>query len=552
MGVTASGPRKFWGWGVEGGGLGEERSLALARMAWGALGLAGEPRPRPAPRIEDVAAALPAARIALPDGIPGDACPLARASHTYGKAYRDIVRALAGDFAAAPDAVATPASEADLARTLQCCAERGWAAIPYGGGSSVVGGVEARGLRERFPGVVSIDLGRLDRVLEVDAASRAARIQAGALGPAIEAQLRPHGLTLRHFPQSFEWSTLGGWLATRAAGHFATLLTRIDEMAESIRMLTPRGPLETRRLPASGAGPDPNRLILGSEGALGVIVEAWMRVRPRPTFRASATATFASFAAGGRALRALAQSDLYPANCRLLDPVEALLSGAGAGAAPGREAGAEEGEASSPARGRAVLIVAFESADHDVEPWLARAVEILRDHDGAVQRRRSNEADPAETWRRAFLNGPYLRDDLVRCGLVVETFETACHWDRFDAFHDEVVRATEAAAARECGRAIVSARVTHVYPDGPAPYYTVLAPARAGAEVAQWDAIKAATMDAILRAGGTITHHHAVGRDHRPGYDRERPALFADALRAIKRALDPALVLNPGVLIDVS
>jgi alkyldihydroxyacetonephosphate synthase len=405
----------------------------------------------------------------------------------------------------------------------------------------VVGGVEMPA-GDAYRGSVSIDLAQLDRVLEIDRTSRAARIAAGVLGPALEDQLRPHGLTLRHFPQSFEFSSLGGWIATRSGGHFATLYTHIDDFVEALRVVTPTGVIETRRLPGSGAGPSPDRLFIGSEGVLGVITEAWMRLQDRPTRRASASVRFRgadAFLRGARAVRALAQSGLHPTNCRLLDPVEAATSGAGGG---------ED----------AVLIVGFESADHDLEAWIARALELCGDAGGelppdAGRTRRDAGAShegAAGAWRQAFLAAPYLRDLLARLSCVSETFETAVTWDRFEAFHAGVSAAARDAVGRVCGGGSVACRFTHVYPDGPAPYYSILAPGRRGGELEQWDEIKAAVMAAVVEHGGTVTHHHAVGRDHRPGYDRERPPLFAAALSAAKRALDPAGVLNPGVLVD--
>jgi alkyldihydroxyacetonephosphate synthase len=357
--------------------------------------------------------------------------------------------------------------------------------------------------------------------------SQAARIQAGATGPRLEEQLREHGLTLRHYPQSFEYSTLGGWIATRAGGHFATLGTHIDDFVESVRALTPRGIWESRRLPGSGAGPSPDRMLIGSEGILGVITEAWVRVRERPRFRASATATFGSLAVGAEAVRALAQSGLHPSNCRLLDPGEAALTGA----AP---------------EGRALLVLGFESADHPLDAWMARAAELCRDHGGEFSEGRRDSA--ADTWRDAFLQMPYLRDTLIAGGIFAETFETAITWDRFEDF----VEGVRSRALEALGEGRVTCRLTHVYPDGAAPYFTVLAPARRGDELAQWEEVKAAASEAILAAGGTITHHHAVGRDHRRWYDRQRPEPFAEALRAAKGAVDPAGMLNPGVLIDPS
>jgi alkyldihydroxyacetonephosphate synthase len=379
-------------------------------------------------------------------------------------------------------------------------------------------------------------------VLEIDRASRAARFEAGIYGPALEDALRPHGLSLRHFPQSFEFSTLGGWLATRSGGHYATLYTHIDDFVESLRVVTPAGVHESRRLPGSGAGPSPDRLFLGSEGALGIITEAWMRLQDRPRFRASTSVLFAGeagFARGAAAVRALSQSGLAPTNCRLLDAGEARTAGAGDGTA-------------------AVLVLGFESADHALDAWIARAAELCRDAGGAVPESelgtRTDEAASREgaagAWRNAFLNAPYLRDALVRAAFVSETFETATTWDAFETFHAAVMDAARDATKRVCGTGTVTCRFTHVYPDGPAPYYTVMAPGRRGSELEQWAEIKHAASEALLRHGGTITHHHAVGRDHRPWYDRQRPEPFAAALRAAKSALDPAGILNPGVLID--
>jgi alkyldihydroxyacetonephosphate synthase len=483
--------------------------------------------------------------------------PHERVSHGLGKAYRDVVRGFRGQVDHPPDLVAHPRDEREIEQVLGWCSEEGLAAIPYGGGTSVVGGVEPR-LGDAYPAVVSIDLGRLDRVLEVDSASGAARIQAGALGPDLEDQLREHGLTLRHFPQSFEFSSLGGWIATRAGGHFATLYTHIDDLVESVRAITPRGAWESRRLPGSGAGPSPDRLLLGSEGILGVITEAWLRVRRRPRWKLSAGVGFESFAAGAEAVRELSQSDLHPTNCRLLDPAEAALTHAG------------------PA-GKALLVLGFESAHHPVDGAMETALEAVRDHGGApgeVTGRAAPEprrgavrqtppaegtagSDPVGSWRHAFLAAPYLRDTFVAVGVLSDTFETAITWDRFADFHAQVTDEARRAIAEACGAPPngpgsprLSCRFTHVYPDGPAPYYTVLCPARRGGEVEQWDEVKAAVSEAVLAGGGTITHHHAVGRDHRPWYDRQRPQPFADALRAAKRAVDPRGVLNPGVLVD--
>ncbi|HVM98318.1 MAG TPA: FAD-binding oxidoreductase, partial [Candidatus Acidoferrales bacterium] len=530
--------RKFWGWGWEDGGPDAEQQQRLAqalvaRFDLGSLNIA------PAPRLEELT--LPPSRCSIPTSLASFCSSEAhdRAGHTYGKSFRDVVRAFRRRFDNPPDVVAHPHTESDLVATLDWCSTQRIAAIPYGGGSSVVGGIEPPD-RDSYPACVSIDLSRLDRVLEVDKRSRAARIQCGAYGPAIEEQLRPHGYTLRHFPQSFEFSSLGGWIATRSGGHFATLYTHIDDFVESLRVVTPSGTIESRRLPGSGAGPSPDRLFIGSEGTLGVITEAWMRLQDRPTLRNSVSVTFADFTSGSEAVRAISQSGLYPANCRLLDPIEALTAGAGSGQ-------------------EAVLVLGFESADHGLDPWMARALECCRDHggkvpEGAGKTRSDSEATregPAGAWRRAFLDGPYLRDVLVALQMVSETFETAITWDRFPEFHLKVMATVLDAVRRICGRGQVSCRFTHVYPDGPAPYYSILAPARPNSQIEQWMEIKKAASEAVIENGGTITHHHAVGRDHRPWYDRQRPEGFARALAAAKRELDPSGILNPGVLIDL-
>ena len=520
MPEVAARRRSFWGWGYEDQRPSDEEVEQAGAGAREHLGFAPAEVERPV-RLEDLE--LPAPRLEPPASL-SEICSsdaYERAAHAYGKAYRDVVRAFHGRFDHLPDVVAHPGDEGELERVLDWCAEADAAAIPFGGGTSVVGGVEPRVPQDA---AVTVDLRRMNRVLEVDPVSRAARIQAGATGPQLEEQLGQHELTLRHYPQSFELSTLGGWIATRAGGHFATLQTHIDDFVESVRAITPSGVWESRRLPGSGAGPSPDRLLIGSEGILGVITEAWVRVQERPRFKLSAGVAFASFEKGAGAVRALAQSGLHPANCRLLDPGEAALTGADQD-------------------GKALLVLSFESPDHEVEALMARGEELCRDHGGEVRRRGGGEG----AWREAFLRAPYLRDTLVAAGILAETFESAITWDRFGDFVTQVRERTLAAIGGE-GR--LTCRVTHAYPDGAAPYFTVLAPASRGSEVEQWDEIKAAASEAIAAAGGTITHHHAVGRDHRPWYDRQRPDPFAEALRGAKAAVDPSAILNPGVLLD--
>ena len=510
--------RSWWGWGWADETLDESHCAALADQVRPFVPLDGAIATPPDPAALD----LPAGRLRPPASLPtrwrDD--PTARAAHARGKAYRDVVRNLAGDLLSPPDLVAYPRVESEIEAVLDWAAGASAVVVPYGGGTSVVGGVEYRGDAPW----VSLDLSRLDAVEEVDRTSLAVRVQAGITGPALEERLRPHGLTLRHYPQSFEFSTVGGWLATRAGGHFATGYTHIDDYVEALRVVTPAGVGESLRVPASGAGPSPDRLWLGSEGTLGVIVSAWLRVLRRPVHRARRVLRFDTFTAAVTAARAVVQAGLRPTNCRVLDPVEAMLS---------------------TRYQTAVLLLGFESADHPVDYELAQATELCQ---GGTPE--ESTQDIAGDWRDSFLRAPYRRDALARLGVVVETFETACTWDRFDALHASVTDAVTTAGAAITGTpAIVTCRITHIYPDGPAPYFTAYLAGRRGAEVAIWDELKTAAGEAIAAQGGTITHHHAVGRDHRPWYDRQRPEPFALALRAAKHALDPHGVLNPGVLI---
>ena len=520
-----------WGWGIPGQAPDLGAAAGRARAFFGEL--------QPEDEVPLDAAQVPVPRVEVPADI-AELCTVdraQRAAHAMGKGYLDRLRGFRGDYASAPDLVARVRTEGDVERVLAACEAHGLSCIPFGGGTSVVGGVEGRP-SPRHRGALSLDVRGLGGVLEVDDVSRLARVQAGVLGPALEAQLGARGFTLRHFPQSFEFSTLGGWLATRAGGHYATGPTRIDALTAAVRMVTPRGTWQTRLVPATGAGPDPSGLVLGSEGALGVITEAWVRVVPEPRFRAQASVHFSDFDAAVAATRDVAQAGLQPSNCRLLDAQEALLHGV-----------AQDGSA--------VLLLGFESADHPVEAALDRALALAAARGGACPKgkvvrdagARARAGDAAAAWREAFLQGPYLQDAMIRLGVMADTFETACTWTAFPALYAEVQSATAEALARTCGGGVVTCRFTHVYPDGPAPYFTFVGKPRRGAEAEAWGQVKDAATRAVLRAGGTVTHHHAVGRVHRPWWDAERPGPFAAALEAAKRSLDPAAILNPGVLI---
>ena len=531
--------RSFWAWGMEADEPTSEQMKIAAKELAGRYKV--DLTPVAPPKASDLSLRKP--RITPPSYLAA-ICAFDdhdRAVHTYGRSFRDRIRAFDLDFPNPPDVVARPRSEQEVEAVLEWCSSSGYAAIPFGGGSSTVAGFEPP---EGYDGIVSIDLGQLDQVLEIDDISRSARIQGGIYGPALEDQLRPKGFTLRHYPQSFEFSTLGGWIATRSGGHYATNQTHIDDMVESVRMITPTGEWESRRLPGSGAGPSPDRIVIGSEGTLGIITEAWMRVQARPVFRASAGVTFPTFAAGAEAARRIVQTKLWPANCRLLDPVEAA-------AAAGMDGTV------------ALLVLGFESAEVPQGEFIQHAVGIARDSGGTIDEANIRVSDSSQSdsgsdtgrqgsvgaWRNSFLNAPYVKNHQAGLGFVTETMETAITWDRW-ANLDLTVRASlQDALDRVCGGGTVSCRFTHVYTDGPAPYFTFEGMGRLGAELEMYAEIKKAASDAIIAAGGTITHHHAVGRLHRPWYDEQRPELFAQSLKAIKSTLDPNGVLNPGLLI---
>ncbi|MBC7375780.1 MAG: FAD-binding oxidoreductase [Frankiales bacterium] len=515
---------RVWGWGDAADEPTRADLAALAPHVTAATGV-----PAQAPQTPAALPTLPASRhlAVLPPSLRDLASddPVDRARHAIGRSYRDLVRAMAGRIDHPPDLVLRPTDEQGVVDVLSWASEHAVPVVPFGGGSSVVGGVEPRDL----PAAVSLDLSGLAGLVEIDAISRAVRVRAGTFGPAVEAALKPYDLTLRFYPQSFERSTVGGWLATRAAGHFSTRLTHIDDLVESVRAVTPAGVWESRRLPGSGAGPSPDRMLLGSEGTLGVITEAWLRAQPRPAHRWSATLAAPDLAAGGRAVRAMVQAGLLPATCRLVDAGEAALTG-------------------TLTTGEAALVLGFESLAAPVTVEADLALELCRDA-GLRVLEAGDRGEAGQSWRSAFVRAPYLRESLLLLGVLVETFETAITWDRFDALVADVTAATHDALRRVCGGGTVTCRLTHVYTDGCAPYFTVFAPARRGSQVAQWDEVKAAASEALAAAGGTITHHHAVGRDHRRWYDRQRPDPFALALSGAKAAIDPAGILNPGVLL---
>ena len=533
--MTNAERRSFWTWGHVSDEPTDEVRLAAAKAASKRTGV--EMSPPPIPSIDSIR--LRSSRLTVPSSLEDfvtDA-KVDRITHTYGGHSLELLKAIRAQFDEPPDAVAYPSSEEELEKVLEWCVSNNIVTIPYGGGTSVVWGLNVPKESEY---AVSIDLERLNRILEIDEVSRAANLQAGIYGPDLEAQLKTRGLTLRHFPQSFPWSTVGGWVATRSGGHYATNHTHIDDFVESIRMLSPAGWYESRRLPGSGAGPSPDRMIIGSEGTLGIISSCWLRLQKRPKYRASAGVLFRDWHEGTEAVRAIVQTKLHPANLRILDPVEAQLSAGVTGS-------------------NALLIIGFESADIPQRYFIEQAVAIARDHGGMIDDQAvvvddgtgsaTGRGGSVGAWRNAFIGvnaGTHLG-----LGVLSDTFETAITWERWPSF-DETIRTRVGTVLKESiGQgATLGCRFTHVYPDGPAPYYTFSGPVPIGEENAIWYAIKTAANDAIVDAGGTVTHHHAVGRMHKEAWERQRPDQFGDMLRAIKGTLDPAGNLNPGVLIN--
>ena len=528
--------RKFWGWGYEDELLSEEEENNIDKRIAETFQLDSVER-IDIPKAEQIE--LPKSKINPPKSLGSifSKDQLERLNHSYGKSFPDSARSILGLFPSPPDLIAYPNSEQEITEILDWASSNDIAVIPYGGGSSVCGGVETD-VGGDYTGVISLDMKNLNQIIEIDKDSRTASIQGGILGPELESKLKEYDLTMRHYPQSFEFSTLGGWIATRSGGHYATLYTHIDDFVESLKMITPSGLFETRRLPGSGAGPSPDRFAIGSEGIMGIITEASMRLQDRPTYRSSATVEFQDYEDALNALRQISQSGLFPSNCRVLDSNEALLNGAGNGT-------------------KHLLILSFESADHDKSMALGRALEISKDNNGLFEPQSKNKEDAhrsgsSGSWRSSFIKAPYLRESFTRRGIIQDTFETSITWDRGFEFIEDIKAETTKAIELITGKpSLVTCRITHSYPDGLAPYFTFGAYATPKTMIDIWKEIKLATNEICNSMGGTVTHHHAVGRDHRPnGYDKQRPELFSKVLISAKSTLDPKGVMNPGVLID--
>ena len=472
----------------------------------------------------------------------------ARIGHAYGKSYRDLVRLRRGDIPNPPDAVIYPADENQITQVIRWCANHDYALIPFGGGSSVVGGVEPRD--ERI--TVSLDLARLNHVLALDEISQTATIEAGILGPDLERELNARGFTLGHFPQSFEFSTLGGWIATRGAGLSSTRYGKIEAMTVNVRVATPSGIIETRKAPATAAGPWLMQWLIGSEGTLGVITRATMRVRPLPKMKDYRALMFKSFGEGVAAIRTMLQNDIVPATVRLSDEEETRSFFALREAAQGWKGVAENfGLRVLSILGYsfthgALMILGFEGDKSVVQSEGWSGITACESH-GAFDLGHGI----ARAWLRDRYETPYLRDVLMDRGILVDTLETATTWENLESLRKKLTQAITRAAETTGSRALVMTHVSHCYRDGASLYVSFLARIKRGEEIEQWTAIKRAATDCIMAAerGGTLSHHHGVGYEHAPWMEQEIGAGGLDALRAVKNALDPTGIMNPGKIL---
>ncbi len=530
----------WWGWGDPS----ERRPLADSALAMlrDELG-AGEPTA--AVELDQVA--MPEAR-ALPEEIAAavDAGAVLtghehRVRRSVGKGYPDLIRSRSGALEHATDAVVMPASTGQLAALLEACARAEIAVVPFGGGTSVVGGVEPRcGGRER---VIAMDLRRL-RGVSVDPVSMTATLGPGLRGPEAEAAVGAHGFTIGHFPQSFEYATIGGFAATRSAGQASAGYGRFDEVVTALALTTPVGELRTLATPHTAAGPSLRELALGSEGVLGAITEVTVRVRPTPAERRYEAWVAPDYATGREIVRALAQEDALGDVTRLSDETETRVTLGLAGATGVRRAALDAYLRVRRRSGGCLMICGWEGTRESVELRHSLSAPLLR-RGGAVPL----GASAGESWNRGRFAGPYLRDELIDLGYFIETLETSHTWSRLDDLYRAVGGALDRSLRDQGTPPIVMCHLSHAYRDGASLYFTFAARARAGEEIEQWRAAKAAACEAIVATGGTITHHHAVGQDHAPYMGAEVGETGIEALRAVKERLDPAGIMNPGKLL---
>jgi alkyldihydroxyacetonephosphate synthase len=541
------------GWGPPGpgteptGGADLDGAVPKAARRYLANELGWSPRPTPPVAVSDIRLApsrlTEQAHTVLVDLLGAENVRTDRDSRLRragGKSYLDLLRRREGDASDAPDAVVTPGTTEETAALLAACSGLGVVVVPFGGGTSVVGGLAGIDPDDRPS--VAVDVGRMASVHALDVPSSLVTVGPGLRGPALEAALAAAGLTFGHLPQSWEFATVGGYAATRSAGQASTGIGRFDDLVAGLTLATPSGVLELGHPPASAAGPDLLGLALGSEGALGVITELRLRVRPKPAASAYEGWSFRSWAAGLAAIQQLARHDLLPDVVRLSDPDETranLLMAAGSGARALRTGlrARRHGDG-------CLLVVGWEGVPTMLEARRNAAASLLRNGSGVRVGRRVGES-----WKKHRFSAPYLRDTLMDSGLLVETLETAATWTALPTVYDAVRRALRESLTRDGRRPLVMSHVSHGYPTGASLYVTVLADRDDALPIQQWLGAKRAATDALLAAGGTLTHHHAVGADHRPWLEREIGPLGVEVLRAVKQRLDPNGICNPGVLL---
>lgn len=446
-----------------------------------------------------------------------------------GKSTLDLLRRADPGIQDAPDAVLTPGTEEEITEVLAYCSRHGIAVVPFGGGTSVVGGLDPD--RGPLNAVLSLDLRRFDQLYALDAESGEAELGAGVTGPDAERLLGEHGFSLGHFPQSFQFATIGGFAATRSSGQDSAGYGRISDMVRGLRAVTPVGVLDLGRAPESAAGPDLRHLIVGSEGVFGIITRVRLRVHPTPATTRYEAWSFPDFATGARALRAVVQTGTGPTVIRLSDEAET-----GVNLATTEQIGEQQ------ITGGCLAITVFEGTDEHTASRHDETRALLRNYGTSL-----GEA-PARAWEHGRFNAPYLRDSLLAAGALCETLETATSWANLDALKAAVTEALTTSLGQSGTPALVLCHISHVYATGASLYFTVVA-AQRGNPIEQWQNAKTAASEAIVRTGGTITHHHAVGADHRPWMADEVGEVGVKVLRAVKDCLDPAGILNPGKLI---
>jgi alkyldihydroxyacetonephosphate synthase len=539
---------KWWGWGEEGKAFplpDPERFWAQIHTRLGPTETVS--RVDSLERVELRPSRLSAAVVSKLAAIVGEGGVSTespdRALRSLGKGYKDVVRIRRGQVPNPTDAVVWPRTEEQVTAVVELAAREGIAVIPFGGGTSVVGGVEPVGEEP----ALTLDLGEMTRVTNIDPESATARVEPGIAGPDLERQLNAAGFTLGHFPQSFEYSTVGGWIATRSAGQKSTLYGKIDERVQALRLAYPDGLLTTPDTPAAAAGPNLVQLVAGSEGTLGVITEATLRLAPLPSYQDFKGYLFHDFASGVATARELMQSGLKPAVLRLSDGPETEVTLALRPVKHGLAAAVERAGLWYLSRrglsleSASIMILGFEGEEATVKHDWAEAKAVLRRHSG-----QSLGRSPGRAWERSRYDAPYLRDLLLDNGIMVDTLETATTWDRYLALHAAVRDAVRDALGE---MSTVMAHLSHSYSDGGSIYYTFLAPQERGGEIEQWERAKAAATDVIVRQGAALSHHHGIGIDHRPWMAPYLGPSGARWLAAIKSTLDPAGVMNPGKLV---